>query len=148
MIEKSKNIQKFEEALSADENLREKYEAALKKIVDEKLAESDGEAMVKAAKELGFEINIGEMEQAFAAVQELDDEELENAGGVSEGHSGPEGTQKCDDFIGKAGSSKDEYGHFGVCLATWHCATAFLHTKTDSKDVMCWSSYLCVAINN
>ena len=60
MIEKSENIKKFEEAISVDENLRNRYEAALKKITDEKLAGSDGEAMVKAAKELGFEISIDE----------------------------------------------------------------------------------------
>ena len=147
MIEKSEGIKKFEEALSVDENLRNKYEAALKKIADEKLAGSDGEAMVKVAKELGFEINIDEMERYFAAIQELDDEELDNAAGVSEEHRGPDGAQKCDDFIGKAGSSKDEYGHYGICLAVWHCATAFLHTETDSKKVMCWSDYLCVAID-
>ena len=142
MIERSENIKKFEEALSADENLRNKYEAALKKIADEKLAESDGEAMVKAAKELGFEISIDEMERYFASIQELDDEELENAAGGADGHDAPEGRSKCDDdAIAIAMKVRDEHGHDGACLATWHCATAFLHTETESKRVLCWSKF-------
>ena len=145
MIEKSENIIKFEETLSKDESLRTKYEAALKKIADEKLAGSDGEAMVKAAKELGFEISIDEMERYFASIQELDDEELENAAGGADGHDAPEGRSKCDDNLGRANDSEDEHGHDGFCLVTWHCATGFLHTETDSKKVMCWSDYLCVA---
>ena len=78
MNNKSETIKRFEEALSADERLRNKYDAALKKITDEGTAQSDGEVMVKAAKELGFEISIDEMERFFAEMREIDDNELEN----------------------------------------------------------------------
>ena len=144
MIEKSENIKKFEEALSADETLKGRYEAALKKIADEKLAGSDGEAMVKAAKELGFEISIDEMERYFAVIQELDDAELGNAaGGRADG-----GGDGCTTKILKTVREEDEKGHNGFCLVTWHCLTAFLHTETDSKKVSCLKDYLCDWINN
>ncbi len=150
MIERNENIIKFEKALSVDENLRNKYEAALKKIADEKLAESDGEAMVKAAKELGYEISIDEMERSFAAIQELDDEELSDAAGgeVSKISKTKSKSKKpCGTAIMKAQKAEDENGHGGFCLGVWHCFTAFLHTDSDSDGVACLADYRCIAVN-
>ena len=77
---KSENIIKFEEALKTKEK-REAYEAALKKIIDEKSAKSDGEAVQKAAKELGFDLSIEELERCVASKQEIADDELDKVAG-------------------------------------------------------------------
>ncbi len=79
---KSDNIIKFEEVLKAKDK-REAYEAALKKIVEEKSAKSDGEAIQKAAKVLGFDLSREDLERSYAAKQDMDDDELDAvAGGV------------------------------------------------------------------
>ncbi len=77
---KSENIIKFEEALKTKEK-REAYEAALKKIAEEKSAKSDGEAIQKAAKELGFDISMEDLERNYASKQEVEDEELDAVAG-------------------------------------------------------------------
>ena len=132
---KKRGHQKFEEALSVDENLRNKYEAALKKIADEKLAESDCEAMVKAAKELGFEISIDEMERYFASIQELDDEELENADTTllqfTEGSHVTYGAEECG----------HEYGLKCGVQAELHNAHGTKNYMKDSEDKT--SDYRC-----
>ena len=152
MIKKSDELKKFEEALSTDENLRKNYEAALKKIADEGTAKTDGEVMVKAANDLGFEISIEEMERLFAEMQELDEQELGEVAGGGCGYPSNVNIEKdscpCDSTIQMAGHSEDESGHDGFCAMTWHCLGAFLHTDTDSKNVTCWKDYLCVFVNN
>ena len=142
MFNKSEAIRKLEEALTTDANLRDRFEAALKKIADERLANSDGEAMVKAAAELGFKISIEEMERLFAAMQELDDEELDEVSG------GTAKRQSCRGKVAKHAHEEDENGHDGYCDVVWHCAAITLHTKTDSKNVACWNEYLCHIVNN
>jgi hypothetical protein len=52
---KSDNILKFEEALRNDPEKQKAFEEALEKIAEEKSVESESEAFVKAAKELGFD---------------------------------------------------------------------------------------------
>ena len=135
MNNKSETIKRFEEALSADESLRNKFEAAIKKITDEGTAQSDGEVMVKAAKELGFEISIDEMERFFAEMQEIDDNELENVAGGRK-IKFDEGSKRT-----------DEYGRNLYCLGLWHCYTGFLHTDTESKEASCWKNYSCILAN-
>ena len=66
---KSDNIINFEEALKKKEN-KEKFEAALKKIAEEKSAKSDGEAIQKAAKELGFDISMEDLERNIKTMLE------------------------------------------------------------------------------
>ncbi len=77
---KSDNIINFEEALKKKEN-KEKFEAALKKIAEEKSAGSNNEAVVKAAKEIGFDISIEELERSYAEKQEMNDDELDKVAG-------------------------------------------------------------------
>ncbi|MBE5969958.1 MAG: Nif11-like leader peptide family natural product precursor [Lachnospiraceae bacterium] len=77
---KSDNIINFEEALKKKEN-KDKFEAALKKIAEEKSAKSDGEAIQKAAKELGFDISMEDLERNYASKQEVEDEELDAVAG-------------------------------------------------------------------
>lgn len=78
---KSENIIKFEQALENSEEKRKEFEAAFNKILDEKSAKSDGEAIRKAAKELGFDISIEEFERSFADKQYMEDDELDKVSG-------------------------------------------------------------------
>ena len=78
---KSDNILKFEEALRDDPEKKKAFEEALEKIAEEKSVESESEAFVKAAKELGFDLTIEEIERSFAEKQEMGDDELDEVAG-------------------------------------------------------------------
>lgn len=77
----TENAKKFSEALKGDKVLQEKLAAALKKISEEGSAKNDADALVKAAKEIGFEISDLDIDKAKAAIQELDPKEMETAAG-------------------------------------------------------------------
>ena len=77
----TENVRKFEKDLRANEELRKKLVEELKKITKEKSAESDAEAMAKAAQALGYDFTVADMEKAHAETQELDVEEMEQAAG-------------------------------------------------------------------
>ena len=78
---KSESIKKFEEALRNDELKRKTFEDAYKKILAEKSVGSNNEAVVKAAKEIGFDISIEELERSYAEKQEMNDDELDKVAG-------------------------------------------------------------------
>lgn len=78
---KSDNIIKFEEALRNDELKRKTFDGAYKKIMEEKSVGSNNEAVVKAAKEIGFDISIEELERYYAEKQEMNDDELDKVAG-------------------------------------------------------------------
>ena len=67
----------FEDTLKADEGLRRRYEETLKRVIEAGEAASDGEAMQRAAAQLGYELSLEELEQAWADMQQLDDAEDE-----------------------------------------------------------------------
>ena len=67
--------------MSESEEFRKQFEETIKRIVENKQAESDGEAFTKAATELGYELSIAEIERANAEAQDLSDEELESVAG-------------------------------------------------------------------
>ena len=75
------NVRKFEADLRGNEELQEKLYEELVKIAKEKSAESDAEAMAKAAQTLGYDFTVADMEKANAETQELDPEEMEQAAG-------------------------------------------------------------------
>ena len=75
------NVKKLEKALKDDKELAAKFEAELRRIAQEKDAANDGEAIVKAAKAVGFGISMADLEKAHAETQELDPEELGNSAG-------------------------------------------------------------------
>ena len=75
------NVRKFEADLRGNEELQEKLYEELVKIAKEKSAESDAEAMAKAAHALGYDFTVADMEKANAETQELDPEEMEQAAG-------------------------------------------------------------------
>ncbi|MEE1201052.1 MAG: hypothetical protein U0L09_10405 [Christensenellales bacterium] len=112
----SRNILAFEAALKENEALREQYEGALNRIAENKEASCDGEAMVKAAAEVGFTLSMPEAERLVAQNQAIDLEDLEMlAGGESE-----------------------------WCFANEFCHAAFCHDDdADTSGKPCWSNYLC-----
>lgn len=114
-------LTRMEEALRNDEELRKKFEEAIKKVAESGEAKCDGEVMVKAAAELGFSITIEELERAKADSEELSDDELDNAsGGVN--------------------LREDDKGHTNWCITAWHCLATTLHTETTTHEEACWSS--------
>ena len=80
-MSKSENILAFEAALRESRELQEKFEAAKKRIADNKEASCDGEMLVKAAAEVGFTLTVAEIERSFAQNQELSDDELASVAG-------------------------------------------------------------------
>ena len=81
MIKMIENAKKLEKALKEDKELAAKFEAELRRIVQEKDAANDGEAFVKAAKAVGFDMTVADLEKATAETQELDPEEIGNSAG-------------------------------------------------------------------
>ena len=77
----TENVRKFEKDLRGSKELQKKLVEELKKITEEKSAESDAEAMAKAAQALGYDFTVADMEKAHAETQELDVEEMEQAAG-------------------------------------------------------------------
>ena len=77
----TENVRKFEKDLRGSKELQKKLVEELKKITEEKSAESDAEAMAKAARALGYDFTVADMEKAHAETQELDVEEMEQAAG-------------------------------------------------------------------
>ena len=77
----TENVRTFEKALRESEELQHRLAEELKKIAEEKSAESDAEAMAKAAQALGYDFTVADMEKANAEAQELAPEEMEQAAG-------------------------------------------------------------------
>ena len=107
------NVKKLEKALQEDKELAAKFEEELQRIAQEKDAANDGEAIVKAAKAVGFEITVADLEKASAETQEIDPEELEKSAGGS------------------------------WCFASYDCYTAWHHDGPEEKDTVCAFDYSC-----
>ncbi len=120
-MSKNEELQRLERDLNEQPELREKLDAEIKRIAGAGEAQCDGEAMVKAAASLGYTITIEELERAAADLEKLDDDELDAA----------------------AGGAQDEK-HTNWCIKSWYCFAALRHTDTESKDVACWSDYVCI----
>ena len=113
----------FEGILKADEGLRQRFEEALKAVTE---AANDGEAIQKAAAQLGYELSLEELEQAWAAAQELDEAEMGAVTG---------GTQTKDGHW----TSEDDW-----CVANYFCYTAWSHDDVPGMHYeSCWSNYYC-----
>ncbi len=130
-MSKSEELLRLERDLNEQAELKEKLNAEIRRVAEAGEAQSDGEAMAKAAAALGYTITPEELERTTADLEKLDDDELEASGGNA--------------FTRK--KKEDEYGHTEGCVVTWHCSTAFLHTETESTDVACWKDHKCVAVN-
>ena len=124
-------LKRFENDLKANKELRKKLDEAVKRIAAEGLAQSDGEVMAAAAKELGYDVSVAALEQAKAEAETLDPEELAAvAGGF--------------------GDKEDGDGHDAWCLTLWHCFATTLHTTSDedNEKATCWSDYRCMMFSN
>ena len=77
----TETVRRFEKDLRGNKELQKKLLEELAKIAKEKSAESDAEAMAKAARALGYDFTVADMEKAHAETQELDVEEMEQAAG-------------------------------------------------------------------
>ena len=137
-------LKRLENDLKSSEDLRKKMDEAIRRIAAEGKAQNDGEIMVAAAKELGYDISIAALEQAKAESEAMDQEELQAvAGGVKNYWEG-----SCDDnnflcIISYRGTVEDEYGHDACCVTGWHCLTVTMHTDSNDKDAACWSDFQC-----
>ena len=109
------NVKKLENVLKEDKELAAKFEAELRRIAQEKNVANDGEAIVKAAKAVGFDISIADLEKVKAETQELDPEEIEKSAGGS------------------------------WCFASYDCYTAWHHDGPDEKGTDCLLDYDCMA---
>lgn len=125
----TENLKKFEEAMKVSKTLAEKFQAEFVRLIREKIASSDGEAVIKAAKEVGFEVTLADLEKAQAEAQNLDQEELDAVAGGGNEDIAP---------------AKERFET--VCALDYSCHDIFLHNhkhKQGEKEP-CWHDYLCM----
>lgn len=145
-MKQSEELKRFEEDLRGSEELRKRLDDVCRRIAAEGQVANDGEVMVAAAKEFGYNISIAALEQARAEAEELDPEALALiVGGVDNS-----GKDWCADtnytcFAAYHAMTEDESGHGGWCWTGWHCLAATLHTEAQDHDVSCWKDYTCLA---
>ena len=77
-MDKSNELLRMERDLNGHPELREKLDAEIRRIADAGEAQSDGEAMAKAAAALGYSITPEELERTTADLEKLDDDEYDN----------------------------------------------------------------------
>ena len=118
----TENVRKFEKDLRGNEKLQKKLFEELAKIAKEKSAESDAEAMAKAAHALGYDFTVADMEKAHAETQELDSEEMEQA-------AGGWCFADYDCYTAWNHDSPDQQG--SACFSDYDCITLFHDSKVD-----------------
>ena len=118
----TENVRKFEKDLRGNEKLQKKLFEELAKIAKEKSAESDAEAMAKAAHALGYDFTVADMEKANAETQELDPEEMEQAAGGWY-------FADYDCYTAWNHDSPDQQG--SACFSDYDCITLFHDSKVD-----------------
>ena len=118
----TENVRKFEKDLRGNEKLQKKLFEELAKIAKEKSAESDAEAMAKAAHALGYDFTVADMEKANAEAQELAPEEMEQA-------AGGWCFADYDCYTAWNHDSPDQQG--SACFSDYGCITLFHDSKVD-----------------
>ena len=118
----TENVRKFEKDLRGNEKLQKKLFEELAKIAKEKSAESDAEAMAKAAHALGYDFTVADMEKANAEAQELAPEEMEQA-------AGGWCFADYDCYTAWNHDSPDQPG--SACFSDYDCITLFHDSKVD-----------------
>ena len=116
----TENVRKFEKDLRGDEKLQKKLFEELAKIAKDKSAESDAEAMAKAAHALGYDFTVADMEKANAEAQELAPEEMEQA-------AGGWCFADYDCYTAWNHDSPDQPG--SACLKDYDCVSAYHNSK-------------------
>ena len=119
-MKNSDEILRFNKEISENEDFRKKLDETIKRIYEEGKAESDFEALVKAAGELGFDLDLGEIERAQAECQHLSAEEMESISG-----------------------GEDKW-----CMLDWYCFGVMMHEDAEYEkgrtSRACWSDYECI----
>ena len=113
----TQSAKEFFQSLKENPELGKQFDAELKKIAEEKSAQSDGEAIVKAARAMGYDFAEADMEKAFVSMQELDPEEMEKAAG----------------------------GEF--CWSDYDCFTILHHDSPNDFHHECFWTYACIIIH-
>lgn len=121
----TENVRKFEKDLRGNEKLQKKLFEELAKIAKEKSAESDAEAMAKAAHALGYDFTVADMEKANAKTQELDPEEMEQA-------AGGWCFADYDCYTAWNHDSPDQPG--SACLKDYDCISVYHNSKIDGDE--------------
>ena len=116
----TENVRKFEKDLRENEKLQKKLFEELAKIAKEKSAESDAEAMAKAAHALGYDFTVADMEKANAETRELDSEEMKQA-------AGGWCFADYDCYTAWNHDSPDQPG--SACLKDYDCVSAYHNSK-------------------
>lgn len=112
----TENVRKFEKALEENEVLRRQFEEELKRIAGAKEAESDAEAIAKAATALGYDFTAADYEKASAETQELDADEMAATSG----------------------------GERETCVFDYACYLALKHnTDRQNQNEACARDYTC-----
>ena len=144
-MSKSEELLRLERDLNESAELKEKLEEELKRIAQEREADSDGEAMVKAAEALGYHITAEELERAAAEMEALDDEELDSVAGGEDMTNRCLKDYECNVSWNNASIEGDK-GRNVWCVTAWHCFAVTLHTESD-RVTACWSNRYCIAVN-
>ena len=118
----TENVRKFEKALRESKELQGRLAEELKKIADEKSAANDAEAMAKAARALGYDFTVADMEKANAETQELDPEEMEQA-------AGGWCFADYDCYTAWNHDTPDQQG--SACFSDYECITLYHESKVD-----------------
>ena len=122
-MQRSAEMKRLDKDLAGSQELVDKLEAAAQAEIASGTCASDAEVLVKAAKALGYDLSIAELERLEAGREELDLEEMAQTAG---------------------GEAKDEHGREIWCVYSWHCFTVNKHTQSDSKKEACWINYTCL----
>ena len=147
-----KDYKQFDIDMDASQELVEQYNEILHRIAVDETAESDADAVIKAAKELGYTITAADLERAMARNEKMDLEELESVSG---------GSDLCwKDYscvVAYHTSTVDNDDHDFWCVADYHCITAYHHNtptggyegedNNNNRQTVCWSDYSCAIIN-
>lgn len=145
----SDELKRFENDVKANTELQKKLDQAIQRIKEQDQVYSDGELIVQAAKELGYDISITALEQVKAEAEQLAPDELEAVtGGVDNRYQRmcPENQGfRC--ILEYHGLFEDEHGHDANCWTVWHCHAVTLHMDSKDKDAACWSNYDCMIVH-
>lgn len=128
-MNQSEEMKRLETDLAKDETLHKALEETCRRIAESGDANNDIEVIVKAAAELGYTITPEDAERRQAGSEELDLDELNTVTGGVQSDRGE--------------WSDDDKGHDGWCITAWHCNTVTLHTETETKQIKCFSNYMC-----
>ena len=135
-MKKSEEILRLEKDLAQNKELSEQFKIAMEEAGKSGECKCDGEVMVRAAASLGYEISLAEIERMAAESEKLELGEMEKIAGGN-----------CDkdwdcnfDYQG----CHDEHGLHHICVVTWHCLTAFMHTESEDHQNVCFSDYSCL----